>query len=147
MAEVFAPNHHSRMSPQRRRRNQDRRDPGTVLGAGIVCTALWQWSVLSRHNTIQELQDLPVHSAVHLIGVVTYVDEPGGRFWLQDETGAIPIAANPAQAGVHVGQTVSIDATKTSRATIAARVRSAWARGGSAFIPQQRMCGCRSRTR
>ena len=85
-----------------------------VLGAGIICIALWQWSVLSHHNTIQELQDLPVQSAVHLIGVVTYVDEPGGRFWIQDETAAIPIAASPAQAGLHVGQTISIDATKTS---------------------------------
>jgi diguanylate cyclase (GGDEF)-like protein len=88
---------------------------GPLLGAGIVCTALWQWSVLSRHNAILELQDLPVNSAVHLIGVVTYVDEPGGGFWLQDETGAIRIAANPVVAGVHVGQTVSINATKTSR--------------------------------
>ena len=85
-----------------------------VLGAGIICIALWQWSVLARHNTIQELQDLPVNSAVHLIGVVTYVDEPGGRFWIQDETGAIPISANPVQAGVRAGQTISIDATKTT---------------------------------
>ena len=85
-----------------------------VLGAGIICIALWQWSVLSRHNTIQELQDLPVNSAVHLIGVVTYVDEPGGRFWIQDETGAIPISANPVQADVRAGQTISIDATKTT---------------------------------
>src|SRR6202034_2237029 len=88
---------------------------GPVLGAGIVCTEHWQGSVLSRNNTIQELQDLPVNSAVHLLGVVTYVDEPGGRFWIQDETGAMPIAIQPGQATAHVGEDLSIDATKTAR--------------------------------
>ncbi len=88
---------------------------GPVLGAAVVCTALWQWSVLSRHNTIQQLEELPIHSAVRLIGVVTYADEPGNRFWVQDETGALPIPLSAAHAGVRVGDTVSIDATKTAR--------------------------------
>lgn len=88
---------------------------GPVLGAGMVCTALWEWSLLSRHDTIQGLQDLPANSSVHLIGEVTYVDGPGGRFWIQDETGAIPISMNLAQARVHVGENVSVDSTKTKR--------------------------------
>jgi len=87
---------------------------GVVLCTAIVCSALWQWSLLSGRDTIQELQDLPVNSAVRLIGVVTYVDQPGGRFWPQDETGALPISLDPVQAGIQVGQTVSVDATKTS---------------------------------
>ncbi|HEY1499647.1 MAG TPA: EAL domain-containing protein [Acidobacteriaceae bacterium] len=88
---------------------------GPVLGAGIVSTALWQGSVLTRHNSIQELQDLPVNSAVHLVGVVTYVDGPGGRFWIQDETGAMPVSIRPGQAAAHIGEDLSIDATKTAR--------------------------------
>ncbi len=88
---------------------------GLVLGAGLLCSALWQWSALSRHNPIQELQDLPVNSPVRLIGAVTYIDEPGRRFWIEDETGAIPISVDPVQAGVRVGENVSIDATKTAR--------------------------------
>jgi diguanylate cyclase (GGDEF)-like protein len=87
---------------------------GPVLGVGIVCTALWEWSVLSRHNTIQELQDVPVHSAVRLIGVVTYVDEPGQRFWIQDETGAMPISIERGQAPVRVGEEVSVDGIKAA---------------------------------
>jgi diguanylate cyclase (GGDEF)-like protein len=88
---------------------------GPVLGAAVVCTALWQWSALSRHNTIQRLEELPIHSAVRLVGIVTYADEPGNRFWVQDETGALPIPVNPTQAGVQAGETVSIDAIKTAR--------------------------------
>lgn len=87
---------------------------GAVLGAGALCVALWQWSVLSRRNTIQELQELPVNSPVRLIGVVTYVDGPGGRFWIQDETGALPIQTDPVGAGVRVGENVAVDATKTT---------------------------------
>jgi diguanylate cyclase (GGDEF)-like protein len=88
---------------------------GLVLGAGLLCSALWEWSAVARHNTIQELQDLPVNAPVRLIGAVTYIDEPGQRFWIEDETGAIPISANPAGVGVRVGENVSIDATKTAR--------------------------------
>lgn len=87
---------------------------GLVCGAAIVCTAIWQWSVLSRHDTIQQLQELPVNARVHLIGVVTYVDLPEKRLWLQDDTGAVAIPLSPAEAGIHVGQTVAVDATKTA---------------------------------
>ena len=61
-----------------------------VLCAGMLSTALGYGSVLTHRDTIQGLQTLPLHSAVHLIGVVTYVDAPGRLFWIQDETGAMP---------------------------------------------------------
>jgi diguanylate cyclase (GGDEF)-like protein len=76
--------------------------------------ALWHWSV-SRHNSIQELREVSVGARVHLLGVVTYADNPQNRFWIQDETGAVAIGVNPARAGVYVGETVSVGATKTAR--------------------------------
>jgi diguanylate cyclase (GGDEF)-like protein len=76
--------------------------------------ALWHWSV-SRHDSIQELRESTVGARVHLLGVVTYADNPQNRFWIQDETGAVAIGVNPARAGVYVGETVSVGATKTAR--------------------------------
>jgi diguanylate cyclase (GGDEF)-like protein len=86
---------------------------GSALGAGMIAPASCQASALSKHNTIQELRSLPVNSAVHLIGVITYVDEQGKLFWLKDETGAMPIKANPLPAGVSAGEEVAIEATTT----------------------------------
>ncbi len=85
-----------------------------VLSAGLLGTALGYGSVLPHRNTIEELQSLPLHASVHLIGVVTYVDVPGKLFWIQDETGAIPIAVNPIPAAVHAGSAVSVLAGKTA---------------------------------
>ncbi len=85
-----------------------------VLGAGMLATALCHGSVLTHRDTIQGLQTLPLHSAVHLIGVVTYVDAPGRLFWIQDETGAMPITVNPLPASVHAGMAVSVLAGKTA---------------------------------
>jgi hypothetical protein len=50
---------------------------GLVLGVGSFATTPCQGSALSKRNTVQELQTLPANSVVHLIGVVTYVDEAG----------------------------------------------------------------------
>jgi diguanylate cyclase (GGDEF)-like protein len=87
---------------------------GLVLGVGIFATTPCQGSALSKRNTVQELQTLPVNSVVHLIGVVTYVDEAGKLFWLEDETGAVPIKANPLPAAVLAGAKVAIEATKAT---------------------------------
>lgn len=87
---------------------------GLILVAAIMGGALWHWSV-SRHNPIQELREITVGARVHLLGVVTYADNPQNRFWIQDETGAVAIGVNPARAGVYVGETVSVGATKTAR--------------------------------
>jgi diguanylate cyclase (GGDEF)-like protein len=87
---------------------------GLILVAAIMGGALWHWSV-SRHNPIQELREITVGARVHLLGVVTYADSPQNRFWIQDETGAVAIGVNPARAGVYVGETVSVGATKTAR--------------------------------
>lgn len=84
----------------------------TALGAAIACTTLEQWSFLVRHNSIQQLQELPAGSAVHLVGVVIYADETDGRFWIEDKTGAVPIALNPGWPGIHVGDTISVEAKK-----------------------------------
>jgi diguanylate cyclase (GGDEF)-like protein len=87
---------------------------GLILVAAIMGGALWHWSV-SRHDSIQELRESTVGARVHLLGVVTYADNPQNRFWIQDETGAVAIGVNPARAGVYVGETVSVGATKTAR--------------------------------
>jgi diguanylate cyclase (GGDEF)-like protein len=87
---------------------------GLVLGVGIFATTPCQGSALSKRNTVQELQTLPANSVVHLIGVVTYVDEAGKLFWLEDETGAVPIKANPLPAAVLAGAKVAIEATKAT---------------------------------
>jgi diguanylate cyclase (GGDEF)-like protein len=86
---------------------------GSAFVAGMIAPASSQASALSKHNTIQELRNLPVNSAVHLIGVITYVDEQGKLFWLKDETGAMPIKANPLPAGVLTGEEVAIEAFTT----------------------------------
>jgi diguanylate cyclase (GGDEF)-like protein len=86
---------------------------GSAFVAGMIAPASSQASALSKHNTIQELRNLPVNSAVHLIGVITYVDEQGKLFWLRDETGAMPIKANPLPAGVLTGEEVAIEAFTT----------------------------------
>jgi diguanylate cyclase (GGDEF)-like protein len=87
---------------------------GLVLGVGIFATTPCQASASSKHNTVQELQTLPANSVVHLIGVVTYVDEAGKLFWLEDETGAVPIKANPIPAAVLAGAKIAIEATKAT---------------------------------
>lgn len=90
---------------------------GSLLGAALLVAAYWGWSAANRHDPVQTLQEFPVHSVVHLAGVVTYIDQPGRRFWIEDETAAIPLPlpANPVQAGILVGATVQIDAVKTAR--------------------------------
>ncbi|MGA7522542.1 MAG: EAL domain-containing protein [Acidobacteriaceae bacterium] len=90
---------------------------GSLFGAALLGVAFWGWSAANRHDPVQMLQELPVHSVVHLAGVVTYVDQPGNRFWIEDETAAIPLPlpGNPVQAGILVGSTVQVDAVKTAR--------------------------------
>jgi diguanylate cyclase (GGDEF)-like protein len=86
---------------------------GLVLGVGIFWATPCEASA-SKHNTVQELQTLPANSVVHLIGVVTYVDEAGKLFWLEDETGAVPIRANPLPAAVLAGAKIAVEATKAT---------------------------------
>ncbi|HEX3661289.1 MAG TPA: EAL domain-containing protein [Acidobacteriaceae bacterium] len=90
---------------------------GSLLGAAVLGAAFWAWSAANRHDPVQVLQELPLHSVVHLAGVVTYIDQPGKRFWIEDETAAIPLPLplDPVQAGILVGSTVQIDAIKTAR--------------------------------
>jgi hypothetical protein len=88
---------------------------GALIGSGMLGFALWSGFPFSKSIFIEELGELPVGSAAHLEGRVTYADVPGMRFWIQDQTGAIVIPQSPSNAGVHVGDTVAVDATKASR--------------------------------
>lgn len=88
---------------------------GALIGSGMLGFALWSGFPFSRSISIEELEELPVGSAAHLEGKVTYADVPGTRFWIQDQTGAIVIPQSPSNAGVHVGDTVAVDARKASR--------------------------------
>ncbi|HEV2277033.1 MAG TPA: EAL domain-containing protein [Acidobacteriaceae bacterium] len=84
-----------------------------LFAATAAWLVRWHNSVLNRHTNLQQLQTLPAGVRVHLLAHVTYVDEPGKRFWVQDESGAAPIPLDPAAAHVHTGENVTIDAVKT----------------------------------
>lgn len=88
---------------------------GAALLTVLLGVAVAYFSLLSPHTPIRSLRDLPPASGVHLIGVVTYADNPGNRFWLEDETGTAVIPISPARAGVHAGQTVVVDARQMGR--------------------------------
>ncbi len=90
---------------------------GSLFGAALLGVGIWGWSAANRHDPVQLLQELPVHSVVHLAGVVTYIDQPGNRFWIEDESAAVPLPLpqDPVQAGILVGSTVQVDAVKTAK--------------------------------
>jgi diguanylate cyclase (GGDEF)-like protein len=80
-----------------------------------LCWAAWHhYRYVFSHETIRELQQTPVGGVVHLSGIVTGLDPVGGRFWLQDETGAIAIGKSPRPLGVHIGESITVEATKTA---------------------------------
>jgi len=87
---------------------------GLLVVATLMLAVMWHFSLFSKRNTIQEIQELPVDSNVRLVGVVTFVDDPGGRFWMEDESGALSIPVSPRAAGIHVNQTVEVRAIKTT---------------------------------
>ncbi len=112
----------------------------TALGAAIACTTLGQWSFLVRHNSIGQLQELPVDSIVHLVGVVIYADEAGGQFWIEDNTGAVPVGLSPGWPGIHVGETISVEARKQTNTRPSGASRSidlGHSGGQSALSPQR----------
>jgi len=88
---------------------------GALLLGVLLAIGHSYFFLLRPRTPIRSLRDLPPSSAVHLIGVVTLADEPGHRFWLEDETGAAVIPVSPSRAGVHDGQTVAVDARQMGR--------------------------------
>jgi diguanylate cyclase (GGDEF)-like protein len=86
-----------------------------LIATAAVGFVTWRGVLIPRHDSIEYLEEMSVQSPVRLLGVVTYVDEPGKRFWLQDQAGAIAVPADPAAAGVSVGETVVVDAVKGAR--------------------------------
>jgi hypothetical protein len=88
-----------------------------VLATSFLLLCLTSWFYLGFvffHNTVQELKDVPIGNAVHLVGCVTHIDPVGERFWLQDDSGAIVIGPSTETSKLHVGELVGIEATKTA---------------------------------
>src|SRR5450631_3006334 len=90
---------------------------GSGLMAAVLLTSLlWRLSVSGifhpKHETILQLQQLPVGSYVHLHGLVTYADPAGKRFWIQNDTGAIAVDEDPRRYGLRAGQSVILRGTK-----------------------------------
>ena len=92
-----------------------------TISLGVAGWATWHhFRFVFWHDTIQELQGIPIGNVVHLAGEVTAVDPDGKRFWLQDDTGAVAIkepAGNPAvNSGESItpGESVAIEATKAA---------------------------------
>ncbi|HLJ77973.1 MAG TPA: EAL domain-containing protein [Acidobacteriaceae bacterium] len=86
-----------------------------LFAAAAAWFVLGTGSVLNRHNSLQQVQELPVGARVHLLGQVTYLDAPGKRFWIQDETGAAPIPLDPSAARLSVGEIIAVDAVTGGR--------------------------------
>ncbi|MGB0065000.1 MAG: hypothetical protein WBP85_11195, partial [Terracidiphilus sp.] len=85
---------------------------GAVLVAALLAVAYTYFTFLRPGTPISSLRNVQPSTPVHLIGVVTYADEVGHRFWLEDETGVAVIPADPVMEGVQAGQTVAVDARK-----------------------------------
>lgn len=81
------------------------------MAAAIVSASVWQFSVFSRHDPIQQLGHLPDNSVVHLIGTVIRADDSLHQVWIQDETGAVPIAVSQAGTALRVGEAVWVEST------------------------------------
>lgn len=108
-----------------------------VATAAAVCLGLLHYATLARHIPLRALQDAPLDARVRLAGVVTYIDEPGKRFWIQDETGAMAIPVDPGPLALSIGQIVGISSVKTALITIPswAHKVSILPRSGSAPAP------------
>ena len=80
-----------------------------------VCWATWHhFRFFFSHDTIVELQEIPIGNVVHLAGVVTSIDPEGERFWIQDDTGAIAINESPGTLRINAGESITVEATKTA---------------------------------
>ncbi len=79
----------------------------SFVGAHTDMIHLWQ-----KRNTINELRELPL-GQVKVRGVVTYVDKPNKRFWLQDKSGAIAVNLDPALTGMQFGDDLQVEMRKT----------------------------------
>lgn len=86
-----------------------------LFETGAAWFVLLPGSVFNRHITIQQLQESPAGAHVRLLAQVTYIDVPGKRFWVQDETGAAPIPLDPARVHLRVGEVVTADAVRDGR--------------------------------
>ena len=80
-----------------------------LLFVGTQTRLRYQWQ---SRNTIAELRELPL-GQVKIRGVVTFVDYPNKRFWMQDESGAIAINQDPGLIDARQGDVVFVEMKKT----------------------------------
>ena len=92
-----------------------------TISLGAACWATWHhFRFVFSHDTIQELQGIPIGSVVHLAGEVTAIDREGKRFWLQDDTGAVEIKEPTGIPGINTdesveaGESIAVEATKNA---------------------------------
>lgn len=71
-------------------------------------------SVIHPHCTIAGLRE--AGGEVELQGVVTYVDAPGKRVWIQDETGALQL--NSSAHNIQAGEVVQIKARAAQESSV-----------------------------
>lgn len=92
-----------------------------LAAAGVtaiaVLTSLLLWPLFRtifplNRQTILQFQGIPVGTDVRLLGVVTYADSVGKRFWIQDDTGALVVDADPRGYGLRAGQSAILTGTK-----------------------------------
>jgi diguanylate cyclase (GGDEF)-like protein len=93
--------------------------------AVIVCVSVWQFSLFSRHNAIEQLGQLPDQSVVHVVGAVIRADKSLDHVWIEDATGAVPVSLSKTGAKVRVGETVSMEGRLTRRPAPAADLNEA----------------------
>ncbi len=82
-----------------------------VTAAVALGVGAWQMSGFARHNPIGQLGTVPDHSTVHLIGAAAHIDSARRIVWIQDATGTVPVAMGQAEAGVHPGEAISVEAS------------------------------------
>ncbi|MGC2580798.1 MAG: EAL domain-containing protein [Acidobacteriaceae bacterium] len=81
-----------------------------ALGAVIACAVLMQAYARLDHTPIQQLESVPLNTAVRLEGVV--VAASPARFIFQDATGALSIPLEITRLGLHVDDSVLISGTR-----------------------------------
>jgi diguanylate cyclase (GGDEF)-like protein len=85
-----------------------------ALGAALLCVALWRDSPFVPTTPVSQISALPVQSHVHLRALVVAADRSGTHIWINDGTGAIPLTIDHPQSAIRVGETLRLEAVKTS---------------------------------
>jgi len=113
--------HKTPLSVQHTADNSPIRSKRVMFSIGLLLAALIfliihaeSW-LFVRAISIDSVQSLPAGSSFEVFGGVTFVDTPGKRFWIQDQTGALVVPKNPAEANIRVGDRIRLRAQKSDR--------------------------------